>query len=149
MPLVSPAHHRLLEHSRRARYSREAGFSLAETIAALVLMAAAVVLLAQSSGAGWRGIRQADASHRTILLARSLLASVGSERPLETGRIEGRESDGTTWSINIEPHGQPATLPPRLRVMTYSVAVSVLPPARAGRGGGEVTLASLKVGRRP
>lgn len=126
------------------RCRRERGFSLAETIAALALVAGAVVLLAQASGAGWRGIRKADSSQKTLHLARSLLATVGTERPLVAGRSEGGEPDGTTWVIAIEPEATAVPLPARLRVMPFRVQVSVLPP-----GGGDVRLTSLMVGRRP
>ncbi|MFM9942644.1 MAG: hypothetical protein ACKVP7_24465 [Hyphomicrobiaceae bacterium] len=124
------------------------GFALAETIAALVLLAAAVVLLAQSGSAGWRSIRQADEVERTRQLAQSLLATVGSERPLQPGRLTGRENDGTTWEITIEPHDLATPLPARLRIAAFRIAVSVSQPGESGQPAGGVRLITIKLGTR-
>ncbi len=126
----------------------DTGFSLAETIAALVLMAVAVMLLAEAGGSGWRSIRQADETHGAIVLARSLLATMGSERPLSPGRIDGDEPDGTTWSVTVEPLSSPTPLPGRVRIAAYKVAVAVVPPATFYRGAREIRLTSIKVGAR-
>lgn len=125
------------------------GFSLAETILALVLMATAAYLLAESTGAGWRGIRQADDHLKGDDLARALLASVGYDRPLLAGRDSGRHPDGAIWTITIEPYVPPAPLPSRLRIAAYRVDVEVQHPSFLGLAANRTRLSTLKLGRKP
>ena len=128
---------------------RERGFSLAETIAALVLVAAAVLLLANAAGTGWRGQRLAESAERTVDLARALIATVGSEQPLAAGRHEGREPDGASWSIEIEPYRPAVAMPARVRLEAFRVTVVVTGRAGGGRTGSQTRLSTVKLGGGP
>lgn len=121
----------------------ELGFSLAETIAALMLVAAAAMLLASAGSIGWRGLYRAESADRGVETARALLATVGIERTLAVGRSEGRDSDGWHWVIEIEPYVPPSAMPARVRAEAFRVTVTV------GGAGPETRLSTVKLGGAP
>lgn len=90
---------------------------------------------------GFRGMSAADTHAVAALHAQSTLAGVGAEIPLEAGEWSGAFDDGFRWSIRIAPYAEAGlpTQPPM--VAAYQIAVVV----DNGRGGGQVTLASLRI----
>jgi general secretion pathway protein I len=86
---------------RRERESAR-GFTLLEILVALVIFALAFGLLAQIMQTALRQSTVARSLTGATLLARSELARVGVEVPLQAGRSEGETDDGMHWQTEIE-----------------------------------------------
>jgi general secretion pathway protein I len=83
------------------------GYTLVETLVALVIFATALLAVYQSFSAGWRGYRAAEAEAAALSFAQSRLASAGVESPLAEGHLEDRTQEGVAWTLDIRRHGQP------------------------------------------
>lgn len=79
------------------------GFTLVETLVALVIAVGTIVLFYQSFSTSVRTTHAVDENLRLLTLARSRLDEVGSSIALAPGTQQGREADGMTWSINVRP----------------------------------------------
>jgi general secretion pathway protein I len=77
------------------------GFTLLEVLVALIIFALAFGVLAQIIQTGLGQARSAAATSEATLLARSLLAEVGSEMPVGPGVVEGEAKDGYRWRIEM------------------------------------------------
>lgn len=80
------------------RPSREAGFSLVETLIALAIVAAMTGLYAECVGAYSRTVRLADQRRDAILLAQSLLAEA-TERRVGAAIPQAGRQQGLTWQV--------------------------------------------------
>ena len=118
---------------------RESGFTLIETLLALIVFTACYILVQQSVSNSWRVVRAAQSEEIALAVAQRQLALAGIETPLEEGSSSGRAENGYDWSVDIRrylPPGEPvgATSAP---VAAYWVDVTVrwrenaLRPARA------------------
>jgi general secretion pathway protein I len=129
------------EPSRRAP-DLAPGFTLLEVLVALLCFALMFGILAQIMRTGLRQSAAAETTAIASLLARSQLARVGVELPLEPGVVEG-EVDGMRWQTAIQL-AEPLT--EETQIATYRVDVTI--------GWGEsdaeqVTLTTLKLGPPP
>jgi general secretion pathway protein I len=117
-----------------------AGFTLLEVLVALVIFALTFGVLAQIIQTGLRQSTVAESKAAATSLARSQLARVGTELPLQVGQTEGEAEDGMRWHTDIRL----AELPNEdLRIASYEVEVTVSwGPAAAER----VTLTTLRLG---
>jgi len=94
--------------------SDERGFTLMETLVALFIMIAAATMLYRGLASGLSAAGTADAQQMALIAARSRLAALGSEIPLEAGRYEGMADGGVSWVLDVTPYaagdgdGQPA-----------------------------------------
>jgi prepilin-type N-terminal cleavage/methylation domain-containing protein len=88
-------------------YGSERGFTLVETLVALVIFAAALMAAYQSFSAGRRGYQVALAEAAALSFAQSRMAAAGVEIPLAEGHLEDRTEEGLTWTIDIRRYGQP------------------------------------------
>lgn len=70
------------------------GFTLIETLVALVIFVAGYILIHRSVSLGWRGAQIAWAESAAVRLAQSRLAAAGVEAPLQEGERSGETSDG-------------------------------------------------------
>ena len=91
--------------TRRPRAPTEpaAGFTLIEVLVALIIFALVFGALASVISTGFR---QTEAAARVVeqtLLARSVMARVGTEIPLVPGQIEGAAGDGFAYVVEIAP----------------------------------------------
>ena len=93
--------------TRPQRPSREAGFSLVETLIALTIVAAMTGLYAECVGAYARTARLADQRRDAILLAQSLLAEATERRTGATTPQRGRQQ-GLAWQVRRRAVGQGA-----------------------------------------
>ncbi len=122
----------------------EGGFSLLEVLAALVIAASALFAFYASNGSAMLLQTRSDSSAAVAAIALDLLGSVGAEVPLRAGALRGEAVDGAAWRLEIEPvagiavNGRTVAVPALFRVR-----VSV----RAARGGGSITLDTLRAGR--
>ena len=78
------------------------GFTLLEILVALVIFALAFAVVAQIMHTALRQSTVARSLTGATLLARSELARVGVEVPLQVGRAEGETEDGMRWQTEIE-----------------------------------------------
>ena len=81
---------------------RSRGFTLLEILVALVVFALAFGVLAQILHTGLRQSTVARSLAGATMLARSELARVGIEVPLQAGAVEGESEDGLRWQTEIE-----------------------------------------------
>jgi prepilin-type N-terminal cleavage/methylation domain-containing protein len=84
----------------------DSGFTLVETLAGLVIFAAALLVAYQSFSAGWRGYRLAEAEAAAVSFAQSRLAAAGVEAPLVEGQRQHQTEEGLTWMIDVRRYGQ-------------------------------------------
>ena len=90
----------------------EDGFTLIEALIALTIMTAIATLLYQSLSSAIRVSAVTDQSETALTIAKSRLAAVGIESPLQAGVQEGREGD-FIWRIDIRPYlgdGEPSNV---------------------------------------
>src|SRR5262245_2599542 len=98
------------------------GFTLLEVLVALLCFALMFGILAQIMRTGLRQSAAAETAALATMLARSQLARVGVELPLEPGEVEG-EVDGIRWRTAIqlaEPLGAAS------EIGTYLVDVTIV-----------------------
>jgi prepilin-type N-terminal cleavage/methylation domain-containing protein len=86
---------------------RDAGFTLAETLVALVILTLGLVALIEIFGNGFRGVRASELDAAALHLATSQLTRAGAETPLRLGQRQGTTPDGLEWSVTIEPYAAP------------------------------------------
>jgi general secretion pathway protein I len=131
------------EPSRRA-FSRalSPGFTLLEVLVALLCFALMFGILAEIMRTGLRQSAAADATALASLLARSQLARVGVELPLEIGEVEG-EVDGMRWRTAIQL-AEPLT--GETDIGSYRVDVTI---AWGASDDQQLTLTTLRLGPQP
>jgi general secretion pathway protein I len=118
----------------------ENGFTLLEILVALVIFALAFGVLAQIIQTGLRQSAVARSTAAATLLARSELARVGVELPLQVGQAEGETEDGMRWHTAIELLEGPSE---HQGLVSYRVQVTVAwGPSLAE----QLTLTTLRVG---
>ena len=81
------------------------GFTLLEVLVALLIFGLAFGVLAQIFQTGLRQSATAEEAATATMLARSQLARIGSDWPLEIGEIEEDAGDGFRVRTTIEPAG--------------------------------------------
>ena len=85
-------------------HSDERGFTLIETLVALVIMTSVGVLFFQTVVAGSRVAHVADRQEAALLVARSRLTMLGHQIPLKEGLQQGVTLDGIAWKITVRPY---------------------------------------------
>ena len=114
------------------------GFTLLEVLVALLVFGLVFGVLAQIFQTGFRQSSAAEAVATATLVARSHLARVGVDRPLEIGETE-EEADG---GLRVRTVIQPAELEEtELDLMPLLVQVTV-----AWEREGQVALTTLRLG---
>ncbi|MCI0653897.1 MAG: prepilin-type N-terminal cleavage/methylation domain-containing protein [Methylococcaceae bacterium] len=109
------------------RRDSEAGITLLEILVAFSIMAVILGVLLQIFGKGLNLADTGERYSRAVLLAESLLATVGQIRKIEAGEESGEAEDLYEWSIDIQPYEDP-DLGPAIQTAQfplYSVLVSV------------------------
>jgi general secretion pathway protein I len=84
--------------------TKQTGFSLLEVLVAFVVLALVLGVLMQIFSGGIRNTNRATHHQEAILLAKSKLASVGIEIPLQLGEITGSFGKRYHWKLNISHH---------------------------------------------
>jgi general secretion pathway protein I len=82
---------------------RERGFTLLEVLVALLIFGLAFGVLAQIFQTGFRHSATAERTTTATLLARSQLARIGIDLPLEIGEIEEDAGGGFRIRTRVEP----------------------------------------------
>lgn len=132
------------------KHARARGFTLLEVLVALICFAMVFGILAQIMRTGLRQSASAEGATMASLLARSQLARVGVELPLEIGEVEG-EIDGMRWrtTIRLADMGPPDAdaLVEETDISAYRVDVTVA--WGDTENGQDLTLTTLKLGPTP
>ncbi|MGH8498698.1 MAG: type IV pilus modification PilV family protein [Methylococcales bacterium] len=126
----------------RKRRASEAGFSLLEILVAFSIMAVMLGVLLQIFGKGLNLADTGERYSRAVLLAESMLATVGQTLKIEAGEESGVVEDLYEWSIDIQPYEDPyaGSENDNPQFSLYSVLVSVRWENRS------VVLATLRFG---
>lgn len=125
--------------------SDESGFTLTETLVALFIMISAATLLYRGFAGGMAAAGAADAQQAALTLARTRLALLGAETPLEAGRYRGREG-AMSWTVSVTPYGSEEEAA-RTRLGAFWAEARVTWRDRAG-GHHHVALTTLKLRER-
>ena len=89
------------------RASRQAGFTLIETLVALAVFTACFILVQQSISGSWRLVRAAQLEEAAMVVAQRQLVLSGIETPLEEGASAGLSDDGYAWAVEIRRYVPP------------------------------------------
>ena len=103
------------------RHDASSGFTLIETLVALIIFVACYLLIQQTVALGWRGIQVAHAEAAAVRLAQNRLAGAGVDAPLQDGQQTGQTADGYDWSMQIQRYAQPDFDGPSQRLAGYWV----------------------------
>lgn len=82
----------------------QAGFSLLEILVAFAILALSLGVLLRIFGGGGQIAAVADEYSRSIVVAESLMNSLGVEIPLEPGEREGDVDEIYHWTLNVHPY---------------------------------------------
>lgn len=135
----------------------DSGFTLMETLVALVVFTGVVIALERSTAMGWRGIRLARSDSAALGLARAKLAAFGIENDLAEDKELTGEDNGLQWRIAARKYAQPgaATNAGRpgfdqpSRIVPYWVTVTVSWRDRPMGPARSVELTTLKLEAAP
>jgi len=108
----------------RTSDARERGFTLVEVIVALAMLSIGLSVLLGLISNGLRQAKSTERAAEASSLAQSLLAGVGTDRPVKPGAFEEAMPNGFRWQLRIEPYGAAAEqegLPVGLYVVSTDV----------------------------
>ena len=114
-------HGRSLAHARRRA---AAGFTLVEVIVAIGILSLTLTVLLNVITNSIRQTIQAERMAEAGSLAQSLVATLGTERPVREGRDAGQVPNGLRWRLNLQPFGDGADRQ-QWPVGAYKVSVEV------------------------
>ena len=107
------------------------GFTLVETLVALIVFTAVIVALQQATAIGLRGVRIAQRQAGALELARLKLSEAGTERPITEDIDERGEAISLksryTWHLtafSYTPPGTTTPVPPQMAAYWISVTVA-------------------------
>ncbi len=106
-------------------FGRSDGFSVVETLIALVILAGMLAAFGSSLSGGWRGIAAAEARMQALGLAKNELERAGVEWPLVAGSWEAKAPGGLTYSVDVAPYASPDQMPLGGNPAAYWVTVVV------------------------
>jgi general secretion pathway protein I len=83
---------------------RQRGFSLLEIVVAFAILALSLGVLLRIFGGAGQIAGTADDYSRAIVVAESLMAAAGIEKPLEPGESTGTLDEKYHWTLRVEPY---------------------------------------------
>jgi prepilin-type N-terminal cleavage/methylation domain-containing protein len=107
------------------RSMKESGFTLIETLTALVIFAAVVVAIERGSAIGWRGLRLARLDTGALALARAKIASAGVDVALPDDVDEFGDDPPYHWRLTTRKYVAPEAVAMPARMGAYWVNVTV------------------------
>ena len=125
---------------------REGGFTLMETIVALIIFVACYVLIQQVLSIGWRGVSASQGELGALHVAQTRLAAAGVEAPLVEGQQSGSE-DRYEWVVDVRRQDAERESESRAKTHAsgYWVAVEVSWRDEVTRRSRSLQLKTLKV----
>jgi general secretion pathway protein I len=112
----------------RAPRGQDPGFTLLEILVALLIFSVAFGVLAQIFQSGLRQSTTAEQTAAATMLARSQLARIGIDLPLELGELEEDAGDGFRLRTTIGPAGLEIAEEAELMALLVQVMVAWGPP---------------------
>ncbi len=125
------------------------GFTLIETLVALVVFVAGYLLVHHSVSVGWRGAQVAWAESAALRLAHARLAAAGVEARLSEGEVAGETEDGFRWTLRMERYRRPGPDAATERIAGYWVTITVHWDGGVLRSSRQLQLTTLKLGAPP
>src|SRR5258705_12113883 len=124
----------------------DAGFTLMETIVALIIFVACYVLIQQVLAIGWRGVSASQGELGALHVAQTRLAAIGVESPLLEGQQSG-SGDHYDWVVDVRRQNaeRESESRARSRPSGYWVAVEVSWRDEVTRRSRSLQLKTLKV----
>jgi prepilin-type N-terminal cleavage/methylation domain-containing protein len=135
-------------HRRRAA----AGFSLIETLVALLVAGLALTAIAEVFGTGLLGHQTSDTTATALSLAESHMAMAASGEPLTPRQAEGTVAGRFHWLLTVAPYEDPQKsisgfAQPAASLRLYRIAVAV--DWRDGWRQRQLALDTLRLGPAP
>ena len=135
---------------RRRRGRQDGGFTLIETLIALVVAAGALALLQQGLGAGWKGLGVVRGERGALEVAQARLTLVGVEAPVVEGTSTGTTHDGYAWRVVAVRAPEYATVRVRPKLAGYWITATVTWRTAAGlTAERSLSLSTFKLGGAP
>jgi general secretion pathway protein I len=131
----------------KRKLSAAHGFTLLEVLVAfavLALVAGAIFGIYETSPTR---ILKASNQRAALLVARSVLDSVGTVRPVQAGAWQAKQ-DGVNWNLLVEPYAPEIYATPDSAAPLVPYRVHVKATAGARWSAGEATLTTLRLGPR-
>jgi type II secretory pathway pseudopilin PulG len=122
------------------------GFTLLETILALVIFSSIVVALQRGTALGLRGVRIATLNETALQSARMKLAAAGIETELRDGLEEHGAEGRFTWHLRAQKYQAPQAVPVS-RLEGYWVEVTVAWAELPFGSERTIRLKTLKLGK--
>lgn len=121
-----------------------AGFSLLETLVALLILAVSLGAILGIFATALRAASQADDITRATRIGESLLAQLGTEIPLHDGISQGTLPPGYRWRISVAAYTSGTELPSwQMPLQAYWVEIEVA--RTTGGPGATVKLSTLRL----
>jgi type II secretory pathway pseudopilin PulG len=131
----------------RARVS-ESGFTLLETLLALIIFVACYLLVHHSVALGWRGVQAAQSETGAAHLGQALLAEASIDGALTDGTRSGTTEDGYRWSFSAIAYDAGDESSAAARIAAYRITVEVGWKDSATRRWRQFRLDTVKLGGR-
>jgi general secretion pathway protein I len=133
------------------RCGDSAGFSLIETLVALVVAGLAMAAIADAFGTGLLGHRASEATATALSLAEGQIAAASTGDELAPRQSEGVFADRYHWRLTVAPYDDRQKgfgfEPPASALRLYRIAIAV--DWREGLRQRQLGLATLRLGRPP
>lgn len=104
---------------------KESGFTILETLVALVILGIGLAAFYQTFGTSTRAAATAERNRHATAAASNILAEIGRSRPLAIGVTTGKLQDGQRWTLDIRAVGNLQPANSLSSITSYVVEVTV------------------------